>query len=132
MGLPMTESRSHNKSRAAYLDNRQLALRIQGEGFEVVKAEIGERLDAIRACRIVAVLKEHGYRDIDSALLELAAQKRHGHVGGPVTPPDEGETRVYIVGVNGRVGLPLGILGKKPGERAKVKFSKTGIRVLPS
>ena len=128
----MTESRSRKKSRAAYLDNRQLALRIQGEGFEAVKAEIGDRLDAIRASHIVAVLKEHGYRDIDKALLDLAAQKRQGHVGGPVTPPDEGETRVYIVGVNGRVGLPLGILGKKPGDKAKVKFSKTGIRVMPS
>jgi hypothetical protein len=122
-----------SKKRAAYLDNRQLALRIQGEGFAAVAAEVGERMDSIRASRIVEILKESGHsdREIDADLMDLASKKKHGHLGGPVKPPKDGEVREYTVGVNGRIGLSLAILGKQRGDKARVKFSRTGIRISP-
>lgn len=122
-----------SKKRAAYLDNTQLALRIRGEGFEKVAAEVGERMDSIRASRIVKILVDAGTdeSEIDPALAALAAKKRPGHLGGPVKPPKDGEEREYIVGANGRIGLPLGIIGKNPGDRARVKFSRSGIKISP-
>lgn len=128
----MSES-ARKKKRAAYLDNRQLALRIQGEGFSKVAGEVGPRMDAIRASRIVEILKASGYeeKDIDSDLKNAASKKRNGHVGGPVKPPKDGEVREYTVGANGRIGLSLAILGKRQGDKARVKFAKTGIRINP-
>jgi hypothetical protein len=126
-----TLMKKNSKTRAPYLDNRALALRIHGEGFRVVAEEIGDRLDAVRASRIVEILRESGHGEIDADLVALASKKRPGHLGGPVKPPKDGEVREYIVGVNGRIGLPLGIIGKGPGDKAKVEFSKTGIKVTP-
>jgi hypothetical protein len=120
-------------NRRPYLDNSQLALRVRGEGFAKVADEIGERMNSIRASRIVKILVDTGTReqDIDPDLLLLAAKKRPGHLGGPVKPPGDGEEREYIVGANGRIGLPLSIIGKKPGEKVRVKFSRSGIRITP-
>lgn len=127
------KSRSKTGKKAEYLDNRDLALRIQGPGgFEKVKAEVGERLDPIRASRILKLLKdEYGYaeKDIDKGLRELAAKKRSGHIGGPVTPPKDGEERVYKVGKNKRIGTPVGILDD-PNE-VRVKFTKQKIVITP-
>lgn len=115
--------------KAEYLDNRHLALRIMGkEGFAGVKAAVGERLNAVRAHKIVQLMRqEYGIKDVDSDLLALASSKRPGHVGGPVTPPADGEEREYTVGGNGRIGVPLNILGKRPGDKARVKYSRKQI-----
>lgn len=129
----MTDSGGKKSKRAAYLDNRELALRIHGEGFDVVAKEIGERMDRIRASKIVEILlaSGHAQKDIDKDLLALAAQKRSGHIGGPVKPPRDGEVREYTVGANGRIGLSLAILGKNRGDKARVKFARAGIRINP-
>lgn len=116
--------------KAEYLDNRDLALRIVGGHFRDVFAEVGERLTPVRAARIVDLMRdEYHIRSIDKGLLELAARKRPGHKGGPVTPPGEGEEREYLVGTNGRIGVPLGILGKRTGDRARVKYSNRLITI---
>jgi hypothetical protein len=117
--------------KAQYLDNRDLALRIMGRGgFKRVKNEVGDRLTPVRAARIVELLKtEYSITDIDPDLLKLAAQKKAGHRGGPVKPPDNGEEREYTVGANGRIGVPLGILGKKPGDKARVHYSQNKITI---
>jgi hypothetical protein len=118
--------------KAEYLDNRDLALRIISQGFAAVKAEIGERLDPVRAAKIVKMLREDygvAAKNIDKELQALAEKKRPGHVGGPVTPPAEDEEREYRVGANGRIGVPLKILGKKPGDTAKVRYTKTQITI---
>lgn len=118
--------------KAEYLDNTKLALRIMSpkEGFKEVKGDLGERLDPVRASKIVKLLKEqYGYKDkdIDKDLRDLASQKRRGHFGGPVTPPQNGEEREYTTGANGRIGIPLGILDKKPGDKARVKYQSDKI-----
>lgn len=115
--------------KATYLDNRHLALRIMGkEGFAGVKAEVGKRMDAVRASKIVNLLRrEYGISELDPELLALAASKRKGHTGGPVKPPAEGEEREYTVGQNFRIGVPLNILGKKPGDKAQVRYSRRQI-----
>ncbi len=131
--VKVSDSGSKNPKRAAYLDNRQLALRIHGEGFDVVAMEVGDRMDPIRASKIVDILltSGHAQKDIDRNLLAVAARKRPGHVGGPVKPPLDGEVREYTVGANGRIGLSLSILGKSQGDKAKVRFAKNGIRISP-
>jgi hypothetical protein len=119
-------------TKKGYLDNRDLALRVIGKGFKKVRNEVGERMDAVRASRIVGLLKrEYGFieADIDKELLALAAAKRRGHCGGPVTPPTDGEERQYTVSVNGRIGVPLGILDKKVGDKALVKYTKKQITI---
>ena len=111
-------------TKAKYLDNRDLALRIMGPGgLDKVKSEIGDRLTPVRAARIVKLLREeYGFKNVPGELTELAAKKKPGHFGGPVKPPRHGEVREYTVGSNGRIGVPLAILGKKPGDRARVKY----------
>lgn len=111
-------------TKAKYLDNRDLALRIMGPGgLDRVKSEIGDRLTPVRASRIVKLLREeYEFKNVPKELVDLAAQKKPGHFGGPVKPPQRGETREYTVGANGRIGVPLAILGKKPGDKALVKY----------
>jgi hypothetical protein len=136
----MSNSNRTKKTRskkAEYLDNTKLALRIMSpkEGFKKVKDELGERLDPVRASKIVALLKEqYGFKDkdIDKGLRDLAAEKRRGHFGGPVTPPQDGEEREYTTGANGRIGIPLGILDKKPGDKARVKYQEDKITIFRS
>jgi hypothetical protein len=130
-----SRSKKAAKKKADYLDNTKLALRIMSpkEGFSKVKKEIGDRLDPIRATRILKLLKdEYGYkdRDIPKELRELAAMKKKGHTGGPVIPPVDGEEREYTTGKNTRIGVPLGILGKKPGAKTRVKFTKEKIEIF--
>ena len=113
------------KNKADYLDNRDLALRIIADGFKAVKKDIGDRLDPVRASKLMALLKdEYGFKDgkIDKELRDLAAEKRRGHFGGPVTPPEDGEEREYTVGSNGRIGTPVKLLGKKPGDKVRVLY----------
>ena len=119
--------------KAEYLDNRHLALRIMGkEGFKGVIKDVGDRLDPVRADKIVKLLRqEYQIKDVDPDLLALASQKRRTHTGGPVTPPSEGEEREYTVGGNGRIGVPLSIMGKKPGDKAKVRYGKKQIVIRP-
>jgi len=120
--------------RAEYLDNRDLALRIMGRGFDEVHKKIGKRMTPVLASKIVELLcSEYNFKktDLDVKLLDLAKKKRKAHTGGPVTPPDNGEVREYVVGGNGRIGVPLGILGKKPGDRARVKYTKKQIVICP-
>lgn len=120
-------------TKAEYLENRDLALRIIGHGFKKVKAEIGDRLDPIRAAKIVGLLKtKYGIKNVDKDLLALSADKRPGHFGGPVKPPKNGEEREYTVGANGRIGVPLAILGKKPGDKAHVRYSDKQIVIRGS
>lgn len=116
-------------AKARYLDNRDLALRIMGsEGFDKVAKELGDRLTPVRASRIVKLLTdEYGIKSVPKPLLELAAKKKPGHMGGPVKPPKQGEEREYTVGANGRIGVPLAILGKKPGDKARVKYGEKQI-----
>lgn len=116
--------------KAPYLDTRDLALRIMSDGFTRVKSDVGERLNPIRATKIVKMLRdEYGYGDksLDRDLVKLANSKRPGHLGGPVKPPEDGEVREYKVGNNGRIGVPLGILGKGPGDTARVRYGKKQI-----
>lgn len=122
----MTKSR-----KAKYLDNRDLALRMMAPGgFEKVRAEIGDRLTPVRASRIVEMLKtDYEIKDIDPGLLELADMKKPGHLGGPVKPPRNGEEREYIVGVSGRIGIPVRILGKKHGDKARVRYTEKQITI---
>ena len=63
------------------------------------------------------------------AELYEAATTLTEHVGGPVTPPEEGEEREYKVGANGRIGVPLKILGKRPGDTARVKYTRDQITI---
>lgn len=123
------------KKKAKYLDNRHLALRIMGQdGFKKVKDEIGDRLDAIRASKIVDLLKgEYGYKDKDipRELRDLAAKKRQGHFGGPTTPPKPKEERWYTTGKNLRIGVPLNTLGKRSGSKARVVFDTDKITIYP-
>ena len=119
-------------SKDKYLDNRDLALRVMSKGFKKVRAEVGERMDAVRAARIVMLLRrDYGFgdKDIDGDLLALAATKRRGHCGGPVTSPGEGEERQYTVSTNGRIGVPLAILNKKPGDKAVVRYTQKQITI---
>lgn len=119
--------------KAEYLDNRDLALRIMGkEGFHGVSQDIGDRLTPVRADRIVRLMrKDYGFTDIDPDLLSLAAKKRRAHMGGPVTPPGEGEEREYTVGGSGRIGVSLSIMGKQPGDKARVSYSRKQIVIKP-
>jgi len=113
-----------------YLDNRDLALWVMSKGFKKVRAEVGERMDAVRAAKIVSLLRrDYGFSDIDKDLLALAAVKRKGHCGGPVTPPAEGEERQYTVSTNGRIGVPLAILNKRPGDKAVVRYTQKQITI---
>jgi hypothetical protein len=115
--------------KAEYLDNRHLALRIMGkEGFAGVKQDIGDRLNPVRANKIVQLMRqEYGIKNVDADLLELASSKRPGRMGGPVTPPADGEEREYTVGGNGRICVPLNLLGKQPGDKARVRYSRKQI-----
>lgn len=118
--------------KAEYLDNRHLALMIAGRGFEEVQRRFGDRLDPVRAAKIVSLLKseyDFAESDLDPKLLNLAQKKRRAHFGGPVTSPKNGEEREYSVGENGRIGVPLGILGKKPGDKARVKYTTRQITI---
>lgn len=121
------------KKRAKYLDNRDLALSIQARGLKKVQKEVGGRIDAVRASKIVNLLRDMGYDDksINAELKELAGQKKETHTGGPVTPAAEGEEREYEVGKNGRIGLSVRILDKGHKDKVRVRFSKKGIRILP-
>ena len=116
-------------AKAKYLDNRDLALRIMGPGgFDKVKSELEDRLTPVRAARIAKLLRdEYGIKAVPKGLLELAAKKKPGHFGGPVKPPQQGEEREYTVGANGRIGVPLAILGKIPGDKARVRYGSKQI-----
>lgn len=117
--------------KAKYLDNRDLALRTMAPGgFKKVKAEIGDRLTPVRAARIVELLEtEYDIKNIDPELKALAGQKRPGHIGGPVKPPKSGEEREYVVGASGRIGIPVGILGKEHGDTACVRYTDKQITI---
>jgi hypothetical protein len=113
--------------KAKYLDNRDLALRIMGGGFDKVMSEIGDRLTPVRAARILELLKGYKFKNPPKELSELAAKKKPGHLGGPVKPPQQGEVREYTVSPNGRIGVSLAILGKRPGDKARVKYGSKQI-----
>ena len=122
------------KAKAKYLDNRHLALSIMGpDGFDKVKAEIGDRLDPKRASKLVKLLKEeYDFKEkaLPKELLELASKKRTSHTGGVVTSPTVGETRYYKTGKNGRIGSPLNTIGKKEGDIARVVFGSEKISIF--
>lgn len=123
------------KTRAKYLDNRDLALKIMSPefGFEHVRGEVGDRLTPVRASKIVELLKDdYGYKDkaIPRALRELAESKIAAHKGGHVKPPMPGEERDYMVSEDQRIGVKLNTLGLGKGEKARVRFGKDKIEIV--
>lgn len=107
-----------------YLHDRDLCLRILGGGM----SEIAGALTPVRAHRLVVMLRdEYGIQDLDPALVALAAKKRPGHKGGPTKPPVAGETRQYLVCENGRIGIPVSVIGAAPGDKVSVKFREREI-----
>jgi hypothetical protein len=117
--------------RQKHLDNRDLAHRFKAQAFATVAGELGKRLTPVRANKIVEIMRRYGYPDdeIPEELLDLASRKRHGHVGGLVTSPVDGEERDYTVGENSRVGVPVALLGVKPGDKVRVKYGSPIITI---
>jgi len=116
--------------RKKHLRNADLALDIKIHGFDKVRAELGDRLDPIRAAKIVKLLVERHKcpeNEINKDLLELASQKRQGHMGGPVKPPTDGEERPYLVGANNRIGVSVSILGRRSGQKVRVRYGRERI-----
>jgi len=118
--------------KAEYLDNRDLALRVISKGFKRVRKELGDRMDPARAAKLVRLMREsYDLKDIDPDLRAMADRHRRGHTGGLVKSPCENEERVYVVGTNSRIGVPLGILGKSKGDTARVRYSSKKIVITP-